>query len=53
MTEMTEMNAQEGGMKIIVKNDKGEDMSIRRIRDMQEFINIMLMNITCLIQEDM
>jgi hypothetical protein len=37
---MTEMNSQEGGMKIIVKNDKGEDMSIRRVRDMQEFINI-------------
>ena len=40
MTEVTEMNAQEGGMKIIVKNDKGEDMSIRRVRDMQEFIRI-------------
>ena len=41
MTDVTtEMNAQEGGMKIIVKNDKGEDMTIRRVRDMQEFINI-------------
>ena len=40
MTEMTEMNAQEGGMKIIVKNDKGEDMAIRKVRDMQEFIRI-------------
>ena len=31
---MSEMNAQEGGMKLVVKNDKGEDVSIRKVRDL-------------------
>jgi hypothetical protein len=37
---MSEMNSQEGGMKIIVKNDKGEDMSIRQIEDKAVFTSI-------------
>ena len=36
----SEINAQEGGMKLVVKNDKGEDVSIRKVRDLVEFINI-------------
>ena len=43
MSEMSgtnEMSAQEGGMKIVVKNDKGEDITIRKVRDLLEFINI-------------
>ena len=34
------INSQEGGMKLVVKNDKGEDISIRKVRDLVEFINI-------------
>jgi hypothetical protein len=40
MSTNSEMNAQEGGMKLVVKNDKGEDVSIRKVRDLVEFINI-------------
>lgn len=34
------LSTQEGGMKLVVKNDKGEDVSIRKVRDLVEFINI-------------
>ena len=40
MGTMGIQNTQQGGMKIIVKNDQDEDISIHEIRDMQEFINI-------------
>jgi hypothetical protein len=40
MTEVTEMNAQEGGMKIIVKNEIDEDAVIRKIVDIRQFISI-------------
>ena len=33
-------NTQKGGMKLVVKNDRGEDISIREVRDLLEFINI-------------
>lgn len=36
----SEMNTQQGGMKIIVKNDKGQDITVRKIRDIEEFIRI-------------
>lgn len=36
----SEMNTQQGGMKLIVKNDKGQDITVRKIRDIEEFIRI-------------
>lgn len=40
MNSMNSMNIQTGGMKIIVKNDRGEDTTIQRIKDKQDFISI-------------
>jgi hypothetical protein len=40
MSGMSGFSTQEGGMKLVVKNDKGEDVSIRKVRDLVEFINI-------------
>ena len=37
---MNSMNIQTGGMKIIVKNDRGEDTIIQRIKDKRDFISI-------------
>ena len=40
MNTMNNENIQQGGMKIIVKNDRGEDTTIRKIKDKQDFISI-------------
>ena len=45
MNTMNSMNIQTGGiqtggMKIIVKNDRGRDTTIRKIKDKRDFISI-------------
>ena len=40
MNTMNGMNIQTGGMKIIVKNDRGRDTTIRKIKDKRDFISI-------------
>ena len=40
MSVNSKMNTQQGGMKLVVKNDKGQDISIRKVRDIKEFISI-------------
>lgn len=40
MNTMSTANIQTGGMKIIVKNDRGRDTTIRKIKDKRDFISI-------------
>ena len=40
MNGMNGVNIQTGGMKIIVKNDRGRDTTIRKIKDKRDFISI-------------
>ena len=40
VTTMNNISSQNGGMKIIVKNDRGEDTTIRKVRDIREFTSI-------------
>ena len=40
MNTMNSINIQTGGMKVIVKNDRGEDTTIRKIKDKRDFVSI-------------